>query len=102
MLGMEVTPISGTYMVSFSGSADNATQSQDQVDYAIFKDSTIVSDSERNFGYSSNNNNKDVRVSIHTQTIITANGSELITTKYRIDSGTFTIYNRNMILLKIG
>jgi len=102
MLGMEVTPISGTYMVSFSGSAENTTQSQDEVDYAIFRDSTIVSDSERTFGYSGNNNNKEVRVSIHTQTIVTANGSEIITTKYRIDSGTFTIYNRNMILLKIG
>jgi hypothetical protein len=100
--GMTSTPVSGTYMVSFSASGQHSSGSADAT-YAIYNGGSIVADSERNFGWNGGSHTNGFVVSMHSQVIITVNGSQAVEVKYKDGgTGTFTIYNRSLILLKVG
>ena len=44
---------------------------------------------------------KNMRRSFHTQAVVQMNGSDVITTSFKTNTNTFTIYRRSMILVKI-
>jgi hypothetical protein len=86
-------PESGTYIVNFSSSAKLSLQNN-TYEYAIFKAGIIVQQSNRIL-FPNNNNNIQL---ISTQSTISVNGSESINIKYKTTGGTFTVYERNLIL----
>jgi len=105
ILGMTTTPPAGTYLVQFSASALQSQPLQDY-QYILRKAGVDVASSLRYFGYSTSvgtagNSPADLRRTLHTQAVITVNGSETITAAALRDVGTFTIYDRSLILLKI-
>jgi hypothetical protein len=93
MDSMTLMPESGTYIVNFSSSAKLSLQNN-TYEYAIFKAGIIVQQSNRIL-FPNNNNNIQL---ISTQSTISVNGSESINIKYKTTGGTFTVYERNLIL----
>lgn len=97
---MDTIPTAGTYFVSFSASYD-ATDSTSSIKFALYLNNSINNASERLVGYQDISNNTEYRVSIHCQGILTTNGTDIISAKVKTSTGTLTIYNRNMILIKL-
>ena len=101
--GMTITPAAGTYLVMFSSSSE--MDSDDEGEVAIFVNNSQVGHSTR-----------EVRINgagliavvadgsfpTHTQHIATVNGSQAIDVRAREITGTMTIGERSLILLKIG
>ena len=98
--GMSETPAAGTYMVSFSASG-RGTEDDQEMRVCIYIDGNDVEHSERFYGYDYDSSNEDVRFSIHTQALVTVDGTDQIRVRYRTDSGTFYIYDRSMIIIKV-
>lgn len=101
IVGMTTTPASGKYLVTFSSSGSTNNGGND-CDYAIHIDGDIVSHSRRSFAYMGAAHTNDYIVAMHTQAVITVNGSQAINVKYQISNGTFTLLERSMILLKLS
>jgi hypothetical protein len=97
---MTVTPASGTYSVSFSSSGSQSQQNQDAV-YAIYVDGVIVQRSRRLMKPMSGPA-AAFDVTLHTQAVVTVNGSQAIEIRYMVNGGTFNVHERNMILLKVA
>lgn len=97
---MTTTPASGTYMVSFSASGDISNGNAD-ADYAIHNDGSIVTHSLRHLGHDGGAHTGGFKVTFYTQAIVTVNGSQAIDVRYKTSSGTFTVDERSMILLKV-
>lgn len=99
---MTSTPASGTYFVSFSTSGSHSSKDSDAC-YAIYSAGSKVVHSERNFAWSGGADTKNFNTSMYTQAVVTVNGSQAIDVRYHNGgSGTFTIYERSMTLLKIA
>lgn len=99
--GMTTTPSSGTYIVTFSASGSHSNGSSDAT-YAIHSNGSIVAHSERNHGWRGAAHTNDFEMSIHSQAIITVNGSQSIDVRYQCGgNGIFTVHERSMILLKV-
>ena len=98
---MTVTPIAGTWWVSFSSSGNGSAQNAD-LDFAIFMDGSVVSGTTRRNGHQSGQQNKDTVRPMHTQAIIATTGTEVIDVRYKTSSGTFSVYERNLILVRVG
>ena len=98
---MTITPAAGTWMVMFSTSG-SGNQQNANMDIAIYKNGTIVADTLRKQGYFSSQANADTKRNIYTQSIVTTNGSEAIDVRYKVSAGTFTIHERNLILVRVG
>ena len=94
MLGMTNLPASGTYLVMFSASGTGDTAGS-WLDYALFKAGSIVTHTER---FNEGNEITDM----HTQAILTFNGSEAIEVRYEIDTGAAVVEARSLILLKLS
>lgn len=97
---MSITPAEGTYLVTFSASGGTSANSA-TANFAIFVDGSIVQHTERSmihgafiFG--------SVRNVMHTQTITTVNGSQSIDVRYTRNAGTFQVFERNLILVKLA
>jgi len=97
MNGMTTTPSSGTYMITFSTSG-NIDGVSVLGSYALFKNGSVIQHTTRNIKTNRSSN----ILTLHTQDTTTVNGSETIEIKYKTASKTFTVYNRSMLLLKIG
>jgi len=95
---MTKTPASGTYHVSFSASG-YCEEKKDSYDceLAIFKDGNIIKSTHRLL-----NQHHGSALHLHSQAIIHVNGTHTITVRYRSQNGSFFIYERSMILLKIA
>lgn len=93
---MTTTPASGTYNVSFSASG-YGEEKKTEYDLAIFKNGTIIQNTRRLL-----NLHHESVIHLHSQAIITVNGAEAIEVRYKAGDGTFVIYERSMILLKIA
>jgi len=100
--GMTVTPVAGTYYVTFSASAEKTVMSSTTT-YAIHGGGTIIDHSERKFGWDGGGQTNDIAISMHTQAVVTVNGAENIDVKY-LDGGqgTTTVHKRSMFLWKIA
>lgn len=96
---MSITPDPGTYLVTFSSSGKNSVGSTD-THFAIFKNDTIISHTERRIYLESHIS--DYVSCLHTQDIVEVNGSDNLNIKYRTNLGVFTVYNRSLLLLKIS
>lgn len=101
--GMTVTPASGTYHVSFSASGSCASGGADVL-YGIFGAGTILQHSERNSGWMGGGQTNDYEVSLHTQAVVTVNGSQTIEVHYKVmgSSHTMTFHERSIFLLKVA
>jgi len=95
------TPEAGTWLVMFSSSGKGSVANS-ALDFAVHVDGTIVSDSQRKLGYNSGGQNMDTVQNIYTQAVVTTTGIEVVDVRYKTSSGTFTIYERNIILLRLG
>ena len=98
---MTTTPASGTYFVSFSTTA--AVFSKDVAAiFAIHKAGTIISHSARET-HNISGHVHTIDIGIHTQAIITVNGSEAIDIRYKNSDSSTTVetHERSMILLKV-
>ena len=94
---MTTTPDNGTYMVTFS--ASGLINGVDALgNYALHAGGTIIQHSERD---NKTNSTTDI-TTLHTQDIITVDGTEAIEVKYKTASNTFTVYSRSLILIKMG
>ena len=98
---MTLTPASGTYLVTFSSSADGSS-GMGQYDYSIFLGGTEQTHSTRNLLYTAGTHVAGARLTMHSQAIVTANGSQAIDVRFKASSGTFNVYARNMYLIKLA
>lgn len=98
---MSNTPAAGTYMVTFSASGKGNSDDQ-EMQVCLYSGGSAVTHTERDYGYEADSNNNDRRFTIHTQAIITVNGSQAIEARYKTNTGTFNIYERSMTLLKVA
>jgi alpha-tubulin suppressor-like RCC1 family protein len=98
---MTSTPISGTYLVSFSASLTGSVINQ-LITYALFKDAVEINESERLL-HNMTTHTTVIDLTAYTQFIITVNGSEVITVKLKSSiNNMVTIYERSLILLKLS
>lgn len=95
------TPAAGTYMVSFTASGKGNSDDQ-EMQVCIYNDGSAVAHTERDYGFEADANNNDRRFAIHTQALVTVNGSQTIDVRYKTNTGTFSIYERSMVLLKVS
>lgn len=98
---MSSTPAAGTYMVSFAASGKGTADNQ-EMQVILYKNGSSITHTERDYGFEADANNNDKRFAIHTQALITVNGSEAIEARYKTNTGTFNIYERSMTLLKVS
>lgn len=93
---MSTTPNGGIYLVIFSSSG--YTDGSNKVsNYAIFRNNSIISHSERKIDKISNIS----ITSLYTSAIINTAGSDVISVKYYTNSN-FYVYQRSMVLLKLS
>lgn len=103
MTSMTVTPAAGTYMVTFSGSCSSDNTDGVTSQYALYNDSTQITSSLMDFGNVSGSQANNFRMVCSTQAVITVNGSNVISVRWKsVPSGVFSVYTRSMILLKIN
>jgi hypothetical protein len=95
---MTVTPVAGTYQVTFSASA-RPSNTGPTYEYAIFNGVTQLLHSTRSV------NNLSGILTFNTQGIVVANGSTAITIQWRKSAGgagTIDMFQRSMFLLRIA
>jgi hypothetical protein len=98
---MAITPASGTYFVSFSSSGHGSATNADH-QYALHNAGTIIAHSERMDGEDSGSQNNGTTRAMHSQGVITVNGSQEITVQYKTSTGSYTVYERSLIILKLS
>ena len=98
---MTSTPAAGTYLVTMSASGYGNNNGQD-MQVALYTGNSKINHSERDYGYDSGGDADDLRFAIHTQAVITVNGSQTISAKYRESGGTFRIKERSLVMMKLN
>lgn len=100
---MTYTPASGTYMVTFSSSGW-CTNGGANAQYAIYNDEVKDNASERDWYWDGGNHTNNLRLPLHTQAVVTVNGSQSIEIRYMRGSGSGTTYvnERSMVLIKLA
>lgn len=98
---MSSTPTAGTYIVSFSASGKGNSDDQ-EMQVCLYSDGSAITHSERDYGYEADASNNDRRFTIHTQSLVTVNGSQNIEARFKTNTGSFTVYERTMTLLKVA
>ena len=97
---MTITPASGTYLAMFSTSggvgSNNATGH-----WAIHVGGTIVSHSERQL-ITGGGPTSGMEDSMMTQAIVTPNGSQAVDVRYQTSTGTFTMHERSLTLIRLS
>lgn len=98
---MNSTPAAGTYMVTFTASGKGSADDQ-EMQICLYKNGSSIAHTERDYGFEADASNNDRRFSIHTQALVTVNGSQAIEARYKTNTGTFSIYERSMVLIKVA
>lgn len=94
---MSITPESGTYLVIFSGSASNSSNNQ-SIFPSVYVDGVQVAASERRvFRLAANDGAPFACV-----TQATVNGAQAIEGRWRVSAGTGSMYQRTLVLVKVG
>ena len=95
--GFSITPQTGTYAVWYSADATITTNNADQ-SYTIYKDTSAIADSKRiSQGVGSNYNANNT-----TMTISQFNGLQSCSVYTSITSGSVTIGQRTLLLIRLG
>ncbi len=97
--GMTLTPASGTYLVWFTGDAEQ-TSNSDSVFASVFSAGSQVTTSEQTVRRGAGQG--DVRVPFCSVARVAVNGSQAIEGKIKVSAGTGSVYNRNLMILKVA
>jgi hypothetical protein len=102
MTGMTITPVAGTYLVFFSCWVTN-TVGLSNVVISIYVGATQKADSLRqcepgSSGLTSGSQN----MCLATNGVVTVNGSQAITIQWHVQSGTGTVTNRTLNILRVA
>jgi hypothetical protein len=103
MTGQTLTPAAGTYFVKARANI-TATSNNHVINFAIFSNGTIASDSEST-GYVRTGggflSSTDI-VNMCTDTIVTVNGSQAIDMRWHTDGGTIQAQGYSLFILKLN
>lgn len=102
MTGMTITPVAGSYLVWFSGGVDHSAQSVAVV-VSIYVGGVQKADSVRSpvprfNGLGANTLTPIVAINGE----VTVNGSQAIETRWKVASGTGTVHQRTMNILRVA
>lgn len=102
MTGMTSTPVAGTYMVVFSGGVDHSNQNVAVV-VSIYVGGALKTDSVRSpiprfNGVSANS----LTPIVTTNGIVTVNGSQAIEIRWKTASGTATVHQRTLDIIRVA
>lgn len=102
MTGMTITPVSGDYMVWFSGGVDHSAQAV-AVIVSIYSGGVLKTDSVRSpvprfNGVGANS----LTPIVSTNGKVTVNGAQTIEIRWKTASGTATVHQRTMNILRIA
>jgi len=94
---MTATPIAGTYLCLFNttglSGANNSIAS-----ISFYKNAAIINDSVRHTTAHSANEAQ----SYQTSTVVTMNGTDILTARAKVSSGTIQFDQRNLVLIRFG
>ena len=96
LTGMTSTPAAGTYLVMFSAATSCSTGTAIYT-YTIYVNGVAVADTVRSYGKVGNNG----QISAHTQTIVAVPGGQAIDIRVNTTSGTLSVYQRSLILVRL-
>jgi len=94
---MSITPAAGTYVVRFSGSVSNSNNGKD-IFVSIYSGGVQNAASERRY----HRGNLTITCPFACDAVVTVNGSQAIAGYWRMSGGTGTMYQRTMIVLRVG
>jgi hypothetical protein len=94
---MSVTPVAGTYLVMFAGSTLNSGNGAERNFFNLYSGGVVIPYSEQRIGISG-----AAASAVNIQAITTVNGSQAIQAFWRVIAGTGTIYQRSLIITRIG
>lgn len=97
IVGMTLTPAAGTYLATFSTSATNSGNGSTRMFFSIYSATVQVAHSEREIGI-----NGGINVAVHTNAVVTVNGSQAIEARWRAVAGTNTCHERSLTLIRLG
>lgn len=97
MTGFTVTPQSGTYFVSYTGSASLTTTPKTHW-WSIYRAGTQIADSER----SQDTAHSAQTMSDATQTVASFDGTQSCDVRVRTQNGSLAVGNRSMVLIRLG
>lgn len=98
---MSIIPSAGTYFVTFSSSGSGTSTGAD-LEYSIYVAGVIIPHSARKMNINGDLITSNYVTSMHTQDIITVNGAQSINIMFKTNSGTFTVFERSMILMRLS
>lgn len=99
--GMSLTGLTGTYLVSFSATGTCNTDAANAL-YAIYNAGTIVSHTVRSIMNSATARAENVRMTLHTQAILTGLSAATVDVRAQTSTGTFTIDARSLVAVRIA
>jgi len=94
---MTMTPESGTYLAWFSSSLSGSANSAYGF-VSIWSGGAQIADSERRTDVAA----AGEYLAFQTQAVASVNGTQAIEARWRMGSGSGTLYSRNLIILKVG
>lgn len=94
---MTLTPAAGTYLATFSSSVLNSANGVSRLFVSIYSAGSQVAHSEREIGISGGAN-----VPVHSNAIVTVNGSQAIQAMWRAVAGTNTAHERSLTVIRLG
>lgn len=97
IVGMSITPAAGTYLATFSTSGLNSGNGASRMFFSIYSGGVQVAHSERELGISGGAN-----IAVHTNAVVTVNGSQAIEAMWRAVAGTNTAHERSLTLIRLG
>lgn len=97
MASMTITPASGTYWVSWSGSIVNSVTGAERTWVSIYSGGSQVAATERSIGVIGS-----VYVPTLTQSVVTVNGSQAVEIRWRVAGGTSTVRQRKLTIMRLS
>lgn len=97
LTGMSVTPVAGTYLVLFDANIALTTNNS-IASFTFYKNAVAVPDTLRNVQASGGSwvGTADIG------TVVSLNGTDVLTVQNKITSGTLTVNGRSLALLRLG
>lgn len=92
------TPVAGRYFISFSAMG-SSTLSSALASYSIFINNTEQTDSTRLAFGDTEGHTPNLTLALHTQTLATLDGQQIVSIRIKTSGGIFKVTNRNLVLL---
>jgi hypothetical protein len=102
--GQTLTPVAGTYYVA-ARAISSATTNGHNVFLSVFSNGSQVTDSEIYYFVRNGNGllgGTSDTGEMHTDAVVTVNGSQAIDMRWRVDGGTGNLTNYSLTLLKLS